>query len=138
MRELFFMYKINMKLVFATHNLNKFKEVQSLLPDTIELVSLTDIGCYDDIPETETTIEGNALLKVKHIKDNYGLDCFADDTGLEIESLNNEPGVFSARYSGEKKNAEDNMNLVLQIVVTMIMYQLEVEYITLVLPLKTI
>ena len=83
-----------MKLVFATHNLNKFKEVQSLLPDTIELVSLTDIGCHDDIPETAATIEGNALLKVKHVKDNYGLDCFADDTGLEVKALNKAPGVL--------------------------------------------
>ena len=89
-----------MKLVFATHNLNKFKEVQSLLPSTIELVSLTDIGCYDDIPETADTIEGNALLKVAYVKEKYGLDCFADDTGLEVRSLNNAPVVYSARYSG--------------------------------------
>ena len=103
-----------MKLVFATHNLNKFKEVQSLLPDTIELVSLTDIGCYDDIPETETTIEGNALLKVKHIKENYGLDCFADDTGLEVKALNNAPGVYSARYAGPNASAENNINMLLE------------------------
>lgn len=103
-----------MKLVFATHNLNKFKEVQSLLPDTIELVSLTDIGCYDDIPETETTIEGNALLKVKYIKENYGLDCFADDTGLEVKALNNAPGVYSARYAGPNASAENNINMLLE------------------------
>ena len=102
-----------MKLVFATHNLNKFKEVQSLLPSNIELVSLTDIGCHDDIPETAATIEGNALLKVKYVKDNYGLDCFADDTGLEVSSLNNAPGVYSARYAGADANAQSNMNKLL-------------------------
>lgn len=102
-----------MKLVFATHNLNKFKEVQSLLPSNIELVSLTDIGCYDDIPETAATIEGNALLKVKYVKDNYGLDCFADDTGLEVSSLNNAPGVYSARYAAPDANAQSNMNKLL-------------------------
>ena len=103
-----------MKLVFATHNLNKFKEVQSLLPDTIELVSLTDIGCHDDIPETAATIEGNALLKVRYIKDNYGLDCFADDTGLEVKALNNAPGVYSARYAGPDASAENNINMLLE------------------------
>ena len=103
-----------MKLVFATHNLNKFKEVQSLLPDTIELVSLTDIGCHDDIPETAATIEGNALLKVKYVKDNYGLDCFADDTGLEVKALKNAPGVYSARYAGPDASAENNINMLLK------------------------
>jgi len=102
-----------MKLVFATHNLNKFKEVQSLLPSNIELVSLTDIGCHDDIPETADTIEANALLKVAYVKDNYGLDCFADDTGLEVRSLNNAPGVHSARYAGPDANAQSNMNKLL-------------------------
>jgi XTP/dITP diphosphohydrolase len=102
-----------MKLVFATHNLNKFKEVQSLLPDTIKLVSLTDIGCHDDIPETATTIEGNALLKVKYIKDNYALDCFADDTGLEVRALDKAPGVYSARYAGPGANADSNINKLL-------------------------
>lgn len=102
-----------MKLVFATHNLNKFKEVQSLLPDTIKLVSLTDIGCHDDIPETAATIEGNALLKVKYIKDNYALDCFADDTGLEVGALDKAPGVYSARYAGPDANAESNINKLL-------------------------
>ena len=103
-----------MKLVFATHNLNKFKEVQSLLPDTIELVSLTDIGCHDDIPETAATIEGNALLKVRYVKNNYGLDCFADDTGLEVKALNKAPGVYSARYAGPDANAENNINMLLE------------------------
>ena len=102
-----------MKLVFATHNLNKFKEVQSLLPSNIELLSLTDIGCYDDIPETADTIEGNALLKVAYVKEKYGLDCFADDTGLEVRSLNNAPGVYSARYSGPGANAQSNIHMLL-------------------------
>ena len=103
-----------MKLVFATHNLNKLKEVKLLLPQTIELLSLTDIGCHDDIPETADTIEANAMLKVKYIKDNYGLDCFADDTGLEVQALNNRPGVYSARYGGANATAENNMDTLLK------------------------
>ncbi|GHC52699.1 non-canonical purine NTP diphosphatase [Ulvibacter litoralis] len=102
-----------MTLVFATHNLNKLKEVKALMPSHIELLSLTDIGCDEDIPETAATIEGNAFLKAKYVKENYGLDCFADDTGLEVASLNNEPGVFSARYAGPENNAEANMNKLL-------------------------
>jgi XTP/dITP diphosphohydrolase len=108
-----------MKLVFATHNLNKLKEVKLLLPDTIEVLSLTDIGCHDAIPETAGTIEGNAILKVKYIKDNYGLDCFADDTGLEVEALNNEPGVYSARYGGPEATAEKNMTMLLKNMITL-------------------
>lgn len=102
-----------MKLVFATHNQNKFKEVKELMPAHFELLSLTDIGCHDKIPETANTIEGNALLKAEFVKKNYGLDCFADDTGLEVEALDGAPGVFSARYAGEGKNSEDNMNKLL-------------------------
>ena len=102
-----------MKLVFATHNKNKVREVKALMPSFIELLSLTDIGCFDEIPETAETIEGNAKLKANFVKTNYGYDCFADDTGLEVQELNNEPGVYSARYAGEDKNAEDNMNLLL-------------------------
>jgi XTP/dITP diphosphohydrolase len=102
-----------MKLVFATHNLNKFKEVQSLLPPTIQLLSLTDIDCHDDIPETADTIEGNALLKVAYVKQKYGLDCFADDTGLEVTSLNNAPGVYSARYAGVGANDQSNIEKLL-------------------------
>jgi XTP/dITP diphosphohydrolase len=98
-----------MKLVFATHNLNKLREVKAMLPDTIELLSLAEIGCDEDIPETASTIEGNALIKTKYVKDNYGYDCFADDTGLEVLALNNEPGVFSARYAGPENNADANM-----------------------------
>ena len=98
-----------MKLVFATHNKNKLKEVKGLMPSHIEILSLTDIGCMEDIPETANTIEGNALLKSAYIKSNYGYNCFADDTGLEVIALNNEPGVYSARYAGLDNNAEANM-----------------------------
>jgi XTP/dITP diphosphohydrolase len=102
-----------MKLVFATHNENKVKEVKSLLPPNVKLLSLNDIGCFDEIPETSLTIEGNAQLKVAFVKANFGLDCFADDTGLEVTALNNEPGVYSARYAGPQKNSLDNMNKLL-------------------------
>ncbi|MBT8265487.1 MAG: non-canonical purine NTP diphosphatase [Bacteroidia bacterium] len=101
------------ELVFATNNLNKLKEVQSLLPDDIKLLSLADIGCKEDIPETQLTIEGNAIMKATFIKERYGYDCFADDTGLEVQALNNEPGVFSARYAGPQRNANDNMDKLL-------------------------
>lgn len=103
-----------MELVFATNNLNKLKEVQALIPSQIKLLSLNDIGCLEDIPETQHTIEGNAMQKAEYIKQHYGYDCFADDTGLEVEVLNNEPGVFSARYAGAQRNADDNMNLLLK------------------------
>ena len=103
-----------MELVFATNNLNKLKEVQALIPSTIKLLSLKDIGCFEDIPETKNTIEGNAIQKANYIKECYGFDCFADDTGLEIEALNGAPGVFSARYAGEQRSAEDNINKVLK------------------------
>ena len=99
-----------MKIVFATHNKNKLKEVKALMPSYIELLSLTDIGCMEDIPETAKTIEGNALLKSAYVKSNYGYNCFADDTGLEVMALNNEPGVYSARYAGPENNAEANMS----------------------------
>lgn len=103
-----------MKLVFATNNLNKLKEVQSLIPKHIQLLSLKDIGCFEDVPETQSTIEGNAIQKAEYIKANYGYNCFADDTGLEVESLHGEPGVYSARYAGPQRDANDNMNLLLQ------------------------
>ncbi len=102
-----------MKIVFATNNANKLKEVQSQLPATIELLSLVEIGCTEDIPETSPTIEGNALQKANYIKNKYGYDCFADDTGLEVETLGGAPGVYSARYAGGQKNADDNMNKLL-------------------------
>ena len=102
-----------MQLVFATNNLNKLKEVQALVPEHIQLISLKDIGCFEEVPETQLTIEGNAIQKAEYIKEHYGFDCFADDTGLEVESLHGEPGVFSARYAGEQRDANDNMNLLL-------------------------
>ncbi|WP_225034722.1 non-canonical purine NTP diphosphatase [Winogradskyella sp. SM1960] len=97
-----------MQLVFATNNLNKLKEVQSMLPTHIKLLSLSDIACVEDIPETQPTIEGNAIQKAEYLKKHYGYDCFADDTGLEVEALHGEPGVFSARYAGPQRNAYDN------------------------------
>lgn len=102
-----------MKLVFASNNLNKIKEIQSILNGSIQLLSLEEIGCFEEIPETAATIEGNAILKANYITEKYGYDCFADDTGLEVTALNGEPGVFSARYAGEQRNAEDNMNKLL-------------------------
>jgi len=102
-----------MQLVFATNNSNKLKEVQALIPSHIKLLSLKDIGCFEEVPETRTTIEGNAIQKAEYIKQHYGYDCFADDTGLEVEALNNEPGVYSARYAGEQRDANDNMNKLL-------------------------
>jgi XTP/dITP diphosphohydrolase len=102
-----------MQLVFATNNLNKFKEVQALMPNDIELLSLTDIGCSEDIPETQLTIEGNAVQKATYVNERYGYNCFADDTGLEVTSLNGDPGVFSARYAGPLCSANDNMDKLL-------------------------
>lgn len=103
-----------MKIVFASNNKNKIEEIQSMLPDTIQIVSLESIGCLEEIPETAATIEGNAILKVNYITQKYGFDCFADDTGLEVDSLNGQPGVYSARYAGEQRNAKDNMNKLLE------------------------
>ena len=102
-----------MQLVFASNNKNKIIEIQSMLPKSIQILSLGDIGCAEEIPETADTIEGNAILKANYITSNYGYDCFADDTGLEVDALNGEPGVFSARYAGEQRNAEDNMDKLL-------------------------
>jgi len=103
-----------MKLVFATNNKNKILEVQQLLPSTIEIISLESIGCLEEIPETADTIEENAIMKANYVTRNYGYDCFADDTGLEVEALNGAPGVFSARYAGEQRNSEDNMDKLLE------------------------
>ncbi|ALM07343.1 deoxyribonucleotide triphosphate pyrophosphatase [Sediminicola sp. YIK13] len=102
-----------MELVFATHNKNKFKEVQLLLPKHITLRSLDDIGCNDEIPETADTIEGNAIIKANYVTDNYGYACFADDTGLMVDALDGAPGVYSARYAGTNKSSEDNMDKLL-------------------------
>lgn len=103
-----------MKLVFATHNDHKLKEVQQLLPDSIELLSLHNIGCFDEIPETGATLEENAKIKADFVTQTYGFNCFSDDTGLLIDALDGRPGVFSARYAGEGKNAQDNMVKVLK------------------------
>ena len=102
-----------MKLVFATNNLHKLKEVQEMLSDSIEVLSLKDIGCFEDVEETESTLEGNAKLKADYITEKYGFDCFADDTGLEVEAIDGKPGVYSARYAGEHGNAEKNMEKLL-------------------------
>ena len=102
-----------MKLVFASNNKNKIQEIQALVPNTFQIVSLEDIGCFEDIPETADTIEGNAILKANYVTEKYGYDCFADDTGLEVDALNGAPGVYSARYAGEQKDANDNMDKLL-------------------------
>jgi len=102
-----------MQLVFASNNPNKIIEIQNMLPGDIKILSLEDIGCHEDIPETAETIEGNAILKANYVTENYGYDCFADDTGLEVFALNGEPGVYSARYAGQQKNAIDNMDKLL-------------------------
>lgn len=102
-----------MKLVFASNNKNKILEIRHQLPQDIELLSLEDIGCNEDIPETADTIEGNAILKANYVTANYGYNCFADDTGLEVDALNGAPGVYSARYAGEQKSAGDNMDKLL-------------------------
>ena len=103
-----------MKLVFASNNKNKIKEIQSILNGSIQILGLEEIGCYEEIPETADTIEGNAVLKANYVTEKYGYDCFADDTGLEVMALNGEPGVYSARYAGEHKDSDDNMNKLLE------------------------
>jgi XTP/dITP diphosphohydrolase len=104
-----------MKLVFATNNPNKVAEVQKMLSNTIELLSLKDINCFDEIEETESTLEGNAKLKAAYITQKFKYNCFADDTGLEVESLNGKPGVYSARFAGEPSNSENNMEKLLSV-----------------------
>jgi len=101
-------------LVFCTHNTNKLTEVKSLLSNLYEIKGLAEIGCNNDIAETSYTLEGNALLKSRYVKETYGVDCFSDDTGLEVKSLNMEPGVFSARYAGPQKNNSDNISKLLK------------------------
>ena len=102
-----------MKLVFATNNKHKLSEVRDIVGDRVEVLSLNDIGCRDDIPETADTLQGNALIKARFIYEKYGYDCFADDTGLEVEALGGEPGVYSARYAGEECCSEANMQKLL-------------------------
>lgn len=102
------------KLVFATNNQHKLSEVQSIFGDGYLILGLQDLNCDYDIPETATTLEGNALLKAHYVWDNYAIACFADDTGLEVEALDNEPGIYSARYAGEQRNSEDNIDKLLE------------------------
>lgn len=101
-------------LVFATNNRHKFEEIKSILEAKVNLLNLTDIGCHVDIPEEQNTLEGNAAQKALFVYHQYKIDCFADDTGLEIDALQGDPGVFSARFAGDKCSFEDNMNLVLK------------------------
>jgi len=103
------------KLVFATNNAHKLAEVRAILEPNFTIVSLADLNCTDDIPETANSLEGNALLKAKYIHDKFGLDCFADDTGLEIDAMGGRPGVYSARFAGIENNASENMYKVLRI-----------------------
>ena len=103
-----------MTLVFASSNKNKIQEIAQLMPSSITIKDLEDIGCNTEIPETSDTIEGNALLKANFVKENFQLDCFADDTGLEVTALGGRPGVYSARYAGEHCNSEDNIDKLLR------------------------
>ena len=100
-------------IVFATNNKNKLREMRDIVGSKYNILSLSDINCHEDIPETADTIEGNALLKARFVKEKYGYDCFADDTGLEVEALDNRPGVYSARFAGEDCNSENNINKLL-------------------------
>lgn len=102
-----------MKLVFATNNRHKLEEIRSMVSDSLEIVGLKEIGCLDDIEETENTLEGNAKIKSDFVYDNYGLNCFSDDTGLEVDALNGAPGVYSARYAGENASFDDNVDKLL-------------------------
>ena len=103
-----------MRLVFATNNKHKLQEVRDILGSGVEVLSLSDIGCNDDIPETADTLQGNALIKARHIYNKYNASCFADDTGLEVEALGGAPGVLSARYAGDGHDSEANMQKLLQ------------------------
>lgn len=103
-----------MKIIFASNNKNKVQEIQNQVPKSIQIVTLEEIGCTEDIAETGSTLEENAIIKANYITEKYRLPCFADDTGLEIDALNGEPGVYSARYAGDNKNADKNMDLVLE------------------------
>lgn len=102
------------EIVFATNNKHKLEEARAIAGDSLKIKSLSDIGCHDDIPETADTLEGNALIKARWIRDRYGFDCFADDTGLMVDALNGEPGVKSARYAGEECRADNNIRLLLK------------------------
>ncbi|MDD3079369.1 MAG: non-canonical purine NTP diphosphatase [Paludibacter sp.] len=102
------------KLVFATNNSHKLSEVKSILEPVFKIISLAELNCFDDIPETSDTLEGNALIKAEYIYKKYQVDCFADDTGLEVDALNGAPGVYSARYAGDNHDAAANMKKLLQ------------------------
>ena len=102
------------EIVFATNNPHKLEEARAILSGSLKILSLSDIGCHDDIPETADTLEGNALIKARWVKDKYGYDCFADDTGLIVEALDGAPGVYSARYAGEHCSPADNIALLLK------------------------
>lgn len=102
------------KIVFATNNKHKLEEVSAILKGKIEILSLAEIGCSDEIPESAASLEGNALQKARFVKEKFGFDCFADDTGLEVDVLDNAPGIYSARYAGEQRNSEDNMDKLLK------------------------
>ena len=106
-----------MELVFATNNQHKLEELQAILGDEFKLLSLKDIACFEEIPEEQPTLEGNASQKAFFVFKKYGYNCFADDTGLEIEGLGGEPGVYSARYAGEEKSAEANMKKVFILII---------------------
>ncbi|MEE2931000.1 MAG: RdgB/HAM1 family non-canonical purine NTP pyrophosphatase [Bacteroidota bacterium] len=103
-----------MKIVFATNNINKLSEIKSLVPGEVEILSLQEINCFEELPEEQDTLLGNSLQKAHYVFNKYGLNCFADDTGLEINSLNGEPGVYSARYAGNHCSSEDNIQKVLE------------------------
>ncbi|OHX67511.1 non-canonical purine NTP diphosphatase [Flammeovirga pacifica] len=102
------------KICFATNNPNKLKEIQRQLEGQYQVVSLKEIGCNEELPETQETLEGNSAQKAQYVWDNYQVSCFADDTGLEINALDGAPGVYSARYAGPQRSSDDNMNLVLE------------------------
>ena len=102
-----------MSLIFATNNAHKLSEIRAMLGTEIEILSLNDIDCHTDIPETADTLEGNALQKAQYVVDHFGMSCFADDTGLEVDALNGEPGIYSARYAGEGHDSEANMDKLL-------------------------
>jgi len=102
------------KLVFATANKNKVREIQQIMGDQYNFLSLEDIGCTEDVPETQETIEGNALQKARYVYEKYGMNCFSEDTGLQVEKLNGAPGVYSARYGGPQRDSNDNIDKVLR------------------------
>jgi XTP/dITP diphosphohydrolase len=103
-----------MKLCFATNNKHKIEEVAFAIKNKITILSLSDIGCFEELPETRDTLEGNSLQKAEYVFNNFSIPCFADDTGLEVLALNNAPGVYSARYAGPQRNSEDNIDLLLK------------------------